>query len=63
MQRIKVIVLGALLAISASAGTAARADCCYPGTKFYYNQAGAVVGFEMIGCGDDSLHGQATSKW
>ncbi|WP_242111590.1 DUF6289 family protein [Luteimonas aquatica] len=52
MQGIKMIVLGALLAVSAGTGAAARVDCCYPGTVVYYDDAGTVVGVRMYGCGD-----------
>lgn len=70
MQRIRLLVLGALLALSASTGAAAGIDsgdidaCCYPGTKTYLNQAGQAVGWETIGCGADGVvYGTATTRW
>lgn len=65
MQRIRMILFGVLLVASASTGAATKANCCYPGSKIYYDETGAQVGYQMIGCGDDALYGEATSnfKW
>jgi hypothetical protein len=53
MRNIRLIALGAFLAIGASAaGAKGDAGCCYPGSVVYYDGAGAVVGVRMFGCGD-----------
>jgi len=56
-------MLGAVLAVSASTGAVASANCCNPGSKIYYDEQGNQVGYQMIGCGDDNLYGRATSNY
>lgn len=49
------LLLVACLAMSVGAATATDAEddaCCYPGSVIYYDEAGAVVGVRMYGCGD-----------
>lgn len=62
MQRIKMVLFGVLVA-AASSGATANASCCFPGSKLFLDSAGNTVGYQMIGCGDDALHGTATSKF
>ena len=69
-SRIKLLVLGAFLAVSAGAGASVGIDsedsnaCCYPGTKTYLDQAGDAVGYETIGCGADGvIYGTATNRF
>ncbi len=53
MRSVRLVALGAFLAIAASAaGAKADADCCYPGSVVYYDDAGTIVGVRMWGCGD-----------
>ncbi|MGO1070366.1 DUF6289 family protein [Lysobacter sp. CA199] len=52
MRNIKLIVLGTLLAISASTGAATSSSGCYC-SVVYYDSAGTVVGVRQpAGCGD-----------
>ncbi len=55
MQQIRLFALATALALGT--GGAATADestqgCCYPGTIYYYDAAGALVGMRLPGCGD-----------
>jgi len=60
-KNIRLVALGAVLAVAASAAAAkGDADCCYPGTVVYYDDAGTVVGVRMWGCGDPGW-GEVTS--
>lgn len=53
MPRVRLLALGAFLAVSASTGAATTdAGCCYPGSVIYYDQSNNVVGVRMYGCGD-----------
>jgi hypothetical protein len=52
MHRFKLIVLGALLALSAGAGAATDSAGCFC-SVVYYNDAGTVVGIRQpAACGD-----------
>lgn len=52
MHRFKLIVLGALLALSAGAGAANDSAGCFC-SVVYYNEAGTVVGIRQpAACGD-----------
>jgi len=62
MRNLRLVALGAFLAIAASAATAkSDAGCCYPGSVVYYDDAGTVVGMRMWGCGDPGW-GVVTSR-
>lgn len=70
VSHIKLLALGAFLAVSAGAGASAGVDaeeangCCYPGTKTYLDQQGNAVGYETIGCGADGVvYGTATDRF
>lgn len=65
MQRVKMALFGVLLIGAVSSGATANANCCFPGSKLFFDSSGKQVGYQMIGCGDDALHGTATSnfKW
>ena len=58
----RLAALGAVMAVAASAAGAKGGDgCCYPGSVVYYDDAGAVVGLRMWGCGDPGW-GEVTSN-
>jgi len=61
-KNIRLLALGAVLAVAASAAAAKgdADDCCNPGTVVYYDDAGSVVGVRMWGCGDPGW-GEVTS--
>ncbi len=56
MRSLKYAMLGACLVaglgVAAGASAEDEANCCYPGSVIYYDEAGAVVGMRMYGCGD-----------
>ena len=57
MRKLKYAMLASCLVVSLGAAATAGADdadasCCYPGSVIYYDEAGAVVGVRMFGCGD-----------
>ena len=56
MRNLKSAALAACLVAglgaAAAAGAEEEAACCYPGSVIYYDEAGAVVGVRMYGCGD-----------
>ena len=56
MRHLKCAALAACLVVglgaAAAAGAEEEANCCYPGSVIYYDEAGAVVGVRMFGCGD-----------
>ncbi|MDN3628042.1 DUF6289 family protein [Luteimonas soli] len=62
MRNLRLVALGAVLAISASAAVADdAANCCYPGSVVYYDEADTIVGVRMFGCGDPGW-GVVTSR-
>lgn len=64
-RSVRLAVLAAFLTLSMGAGAATesadQANCCYPGSVIYYDEAGAVVGVRMYGCGDPGW-GVVTSR-
>jgi len=56
LRKLKYALLASALVVSlgaaATAGADDEANCCYPGSVIYYDEAGAVVGVRMYGCGD-----------
>jgi len=56
MRGMRLAMLAAFLTASIGAGAAVEsesgANCCYPGSVIYYDEAGAIVGLRMYGCGD-----------
>ncbi|WP_238346165.1 DUF6289 family protein [Luteimonas saliphila] len=55
-RSVRLAVLATFLTLSLGVGaateTGGEANCCYPGSVIYYDEAGAVVGVRMYGCGD-----------
>ncbi|ALN85946.1 DUF6289 family protein [Lysobacter capsici] len=61
MHRFKLIVLGTLLAMSASTGAATNSAGCFC-SVVYYNDAGTVVGIRQPAACGDTGWGETTNK-